>query len=100
MSFTPIGDRIFVRADNPEAVTKSGLIIPSSAQKDTGTGVVKFMGPGMLMKNGKRWPMEFVVGERVIFDTRNPWPSAVVDGETLLSMRDDAILAVIEPDSV
>jgi chaperonin GroES len=98
MSFTPIGDRIFVRADNPEAVTKSGLIIPPSAQKDTGTGVVVHMGPGMLMKTGERWPMMFEIGERVIFDTRNPWPTVEVDGEKLLSMRDDAILAVIDPE--
>ena len=100
MSFTPIGDRIFVRVDNPEAITKSGLIIPASAQKATGTGVVKFMGPGMLTKTGARWPMGFAVGERVIFDAQNPWPSIEVEGEKLLSMRDDAILAVLEPDSV
>jgi chaperonin GroES len=98
MSFEPLNDRVFVRVDNPESITKSGLIIPERAQKPTGTGVVTHVGPGMLMKTGARWPMPCQPGERVIFDAQNPWPTIEIEGEKLLSMRDDAILAVIDPE--
>ena len=96
MSFEPLGDRIFVRADNPEAITKSGLIIPDLARKATGTGIVRFAGPGMLMKTGARWPMPVKVGEHVIFDAQAPYSTVEIGGEKLLSMRDDVLLAVIE----
>jgi chaperonin GroES len=94
MSLTLLGNRILVKADDPESLTKSGLIIPDSAKKPTGTGRVVAMGPGMLMKTGERWPMpDVALGARVVFDARNPFPTVMLNGEKLLSMRDDHILA-------
>jgi chaperonin GroES len=95
MSLTLLGNRILVKPDHPEAFTKGGLIIPDSAKKPAGFGVVRAIGPGMLMKNGERWPMPegITVGARVVFDARDPFPKVILDGEELLSMRDDHILA-------
>ncbi len=96
----PLGNRILIKPDEPEGITKSGLIIPDIAKKPTGTGVVVAMGPGMLRSNGERWVMpDIKPGDRVIFDARNPFPRIELDGVELLQMRDDTILAVFEDGS-
>jgi co-chaperonin GroES (HSP10) len=103
MSFTPLGDRIFVKAD--AAATKVGsLFIPASAaekrRKEVGcTGIVRFIGPGMLTKDGGRWPMPDVrIGDRVIY-LDQPWPTVKIGDEELVSLRDDGLLAVVENDT-
>jgi co-chaperonin GroES (HSP10) len=95
---SPLGSRVLVKPDKPDERSKSGLIIiPDNAKKPTGTGVVVAMGPGMLKKDGERWPMPDVVpGERVIFDWRSPFPETELNGVKLLVMRDDHLLAVLE----
>jgi len=93
----PLGDRIFIRPDEPEGVTKGGLIIPERAKKPAGTGVVVFMGPGLLLKDGTRYPMPAVQpGDRVVFSAQDPFPKVKIDGVELLSMHDDSILGVVE----
>lgn len=94
---TLLGNRILVRADKPDERSKGGIWIPDNAKKPTGTGVVVAMGPGMLMKDGRRWAMpDFKPGDRVIFDARENFPRVELNGQTLLSMRDDHMLAVLE----
>jgi chaperonin GroES len=95
--FSPLGARVFVRPDKPEDRFGS-IIIPDSAKKPAFTGVVVAFGPGMLMKNGRRWAMpEIQRGDRVVYQVLNPYPVVELDGVRLLSMHDDDILAVVEP---
>jgi co-chaperonin GroES (HSP10) len=102
LGFTPLGDRIFVKADAP-AEKVGNLFIPSAAaakrQKEIGcTGIVRHIGPGMLMKTGSRWPMPDVrVGDRVIY-LDQLWPTVKIGDEELVSLRDDGLLAVVEND--
>ena len=92
----PMGDRVFIKPDEP--VEKIGSIfIPQTARQKTGTGTIVAMGPGMLRKDGGRWPMPDVpVGARVIYDADSPWPRVKLGGEEFLQLRDDAVLAVFE----
>ena len=100
MSFRPLENRILVKPDPVESTTKGGLLIPESARQAANFGTVVAMGPGMLMSDGTRWPMPegLRVGHRVVYDGKNPWPKVVIDGETLLQLRDDTILAIVEPE--
>jgi co-chaperonin GroES (HSP10) len=92
----PLGARILIKPDKP-ADRIGSLIIPDSAKKPTDTGVVVSMGPGMLMKDGGRWEMPACKpGDRVIYNARNPFVQIELNGEKLLQMRDDDLLAVIE----
>jgi chaperonin GroES len=95
---TPTENRIYVKPDDGEKVSRGGIIIPENAVKKTGTGVVRAMGPGMLRKNGSRWPMPdgLKVGDRVVFDKDHPFPRINLDGEELLILRDDTVLAIVE----
>lgn len=97
MSFKALGDRVFVRPDVPEERIGS-LIIPHSARKKVGTGLVKYHGPGMLTKTGERWPMPLRVGDRVMFNSDMPFMEVEIAGEKLLAMRDNDVFAVVEND--
>jgi co-chaperonin GroES (HSP10) len=102
MTFRAMSDRVLILPDAaPDKV--GSLYIPDTAkaalQRKTGrTGIVRFMGPGMLTNDGMRWPMPDVkIGDRVLF-LDQPWPETEIAGEKLLSMRDEAVLAVVEND--
>ena len=95
---TLLGARILVRPDPIE--DKIGLIfIPDNAKKPAATGVVAAMGPGMLCKDGTRWPMpDIKPGDRVVFtrDIREVQARVKIDGVEYLKMFDDDVLAVLE----
>jgi co-chaperonin GroES (HSP10) len=100
MSFRPTGDRIFIKADLPRERFGSIVLPPATAdrlRKENGlTGIVRYMGPGCLMKTGERWPMPDVrIGDRVLY-LDQPWPIVKIGDEELVSMRDDGLLAVLE----
>jgi chaperonin GroES len=97
MKVSLLGARILVQPDKPEDRTRGGLWIPDNAKSPTGTGVVVSMGPGMLMKDGGRWPMpDCKPGDRVLYGARDPYPKVMLNDVMLLSMRDDDVLAVFE----
>jgi chaperonin GroES len=92
----PMADRVFIKPDAP-AEKIGSLFIPHTARAKTGTGTIVAMGPGMLKKDGTRWPMPDVpIGARVIYDAESPWPRIKVRDEEYLQLRDDAVLAVFE----
>lgn len=94
-----LGARVLVRPDKADDRSKGGIWIPEKAKKPTGTGVVVALGPGMLKKDGTRWEMPDVKpGDRVVYSDKDPFPRVTLNGIEHLSMRDDSILAVLEPD--
>jgi co-chaperonin GroES (HSP10) len=104
VGFRPLADRILVRPDKVgEFATAGGRIVLPQAtraalQKRVNVGTVLSVGPGMLMGNGERWPMPCKPGDRLLFIADGP-VHVTVDGEELLSMRDDFALAVLEEES-
>lgn len=91
-----MNDRVYVRPDKaPERV--GNIIIPDSAKKRPQQGVVVYAGPGMVTKDGGRWPMPVRPGDRVIYIDNN-YIEVEIAGEKLIVMRDDTILAVVEND--
>lgn len=89
--FRLTGDRVAIRVE--EDIYKGRIIIPATAKKDPPMkGRVVAVGPGMLTRTGERWPMPVKVGELVIFH-KNEGREVVINGEKLLLVRDDAILA-------
>lgn len=95
---TLTGDRVMVKPDEPLKVSAGGILLPPSAQKkeEVTTGLVIATGPGMLMKNGNRWPIPVLPGERVIYGKRAGTPLEW-NGENYLMMHDDDMVAVLDP---
>ena len=67
MSIRPIGDRIAVRPVAAEETTKSGIVLPGSAQEKPHQGEVVAVGSGYVAQaTGQRIPLEIKVGDKVV----------------------------------
>ena len=63
----PLGDRIVLKPGKEEEVTRGGIVLPDSARKKPREGEVLAVGPGKLLENGERAPVEVSVGDTVIY---------------------------------
>jgi len=65
----PLGDHVVVKPLKEEEVTASGIILPDTVDKEKkAEGEIVAVGPGKLLENGSRGPMEVKVGDHVIFE--------------------------------
>ncbi len=95
MNIRPLGDRIVVRRLEEETKTAGGIYIPDSAAEKPSEGEVVAVGNGRTANNGELIAMEVKAGDKVIFGKYSGNEVKVGD-ETLLIMREEDILAVVE----
>lgn len=95
MKLRPLHDRILVKRLEEEQVTKGGIIIPDSAKEKPIKGEVVAAGPGKVVDDGKQIAMSVKTGDKVIFN-KYAGTEVKIDGDELLIMREDDVLAVIE----
>ena len=95
MKIRPLHDRVVVRRTEEERTTASGIIIPDSATEKPNRGEVIAAGNGKITDSGEVRAMDVKVGDQVLFGQYGGTP-VKVDGEELLMMKEDDILAVIE----
>jgi chaperonin GroES len=67
MNIKPLGDRVLIKQIDSEEVTKGGIVLPDTAKEKPQEGEVLAVGPGKILDNGQRAPMEVKVGDRVLF---------------------------------
>lgn len=95
-SIRPLHDRIIVQRDEAETRTTSGIYLPESSKDRPKTGTIKAVGDGKLnTETGERVPLTVKAGDRVIFSSYSG-TEVKLDGEEVLIMSEDDILAVIE----
>lgn len=91
----PLDDKIVLETISKEEVTKSGLVLPDTAEKERPEeGKVIAVGPGKMMENGTRAMMSVKVGDKVIFSKYGP-SEVKVDGREYLVVKEEDILAII-----
>ncbi len=94
-SLRPLNDKIIVRRLDAEDKTKGGIILPEKAKEKPREGIVKSVGDGKLLENGKRMAIQVKTGDRIIFSSY-AGSEIKVDGDELLILGEDDILAVVE----
>lgn len=94
MALRPLNDRVIVKRLDNERKTASGIVIPDSAAEKPDQGEVLSIGPGKKTEDGKLLPIDLKVGDKVLFG-KYAGQSVKVNGEELLVIREDEILAVI-----
>jgi len=94
MNLRPLHDRVIVKRLDQETKTASGLIIPDAAAEKPDQGEVLAIGNGKVQDNGQVRPLEVKVGDRVLFG-KYSGQAVKVDGEELLVMREEDIMAVV-----
>ncbi len=95
MNIRPLHDRVIVKRLNPERKTASGIVIPDAAAEKPDQGEILAVGPGKRDDAGKLIPMDVKTGQRVLFG-KYAGQAIKVDGEEVLVMREDDIMAVVE----
>ncbi len=97
MKVTPIGDRIVVQRQEAEEKTSGGIILPDKAKNKPQKGKVLAVGPGKVLKDGKRRAMQLKVGDTILFTT---WAGDEFkdrrENREILLMREEDVLAVID----
>lgn len=94
MKLKPLADRVVIKMAEAEETTKSGLILAGSAKEKPEVAEVLAVGPGGTV-NGKEVKMEVSVGDKVIVG-KYAGTNVKVDGEELIIVRQDEILAIVE----
>ncbi len=90
----PLGNRVLVKRSEART-TKSGIILPDSAQEKQRQGEIVAVGPGKMGKNGVVSPLDLSVGDTVLFSS---YAGVEVKGEAreeFLILSEDDILAVL-----
>ncbi|PIE00789.1 MAG: co-chaperone GroES [Thiothrix nivea] len=95
MKIRPLHDRIVVRRMEEERTTASGIIIPDNATEKPDRGEVLAVGPGKVGDDNERVALQVKVGDKVLFG-KYAGTAVKVDGEEVLIMREEDVLAVIE----
>jgi chaperonin GroES len=94
MKLRPLHDRVIVKRLEEEKKTASGIVIPDSAAEKPDQGEVLSVGPGKKDDKGTVSPMDVKVGDRVLFG-KYAGTTVKIDGEELLVMREEDIMAVV-----
>lgn len=96
MNLKPLSDRVVVRRVDSESVTKGGIFIPDAAAEKADQGTVLAVGPGARNKvTGEITPLDVAINDKVLFG-KFAGQTVKVDGEEVLILKEDDILAVIQ----
>jgi chaperonin GroES len=91
----PLGDRVVVKPTAREEMTKSGIVLPDTAKEKPQEGSVLAVGPGRILDDGKREPIDVKKGDKVLY-AKYAGTEFKVDGEDLLIVSQKDILAIVE----
>ncbi|HZT80465.1 MAG TPA: co-chaperone GroES [Gemmataceae bacterium] len=95
MKVVPLNDKIVVRRLEAEEKTAGGIVLPDTAKEKPKQGKVLSLGDGKLLESGKRAAFQVKEGDTVLFSSY-AGNEVTVDGDELLIMTEDDILAVVE----
>ncbi len=95
MNLRPLNDRVVVKRMEEEQKTAGGIIIPDTAKEKPIQGEVIAAGNGRIMEDGTRRALDVKKGDKVLFG-KYSGTEITVEGDEVLIMREDDILAIIE----
>ena len=94
MKIRPLHDRVVVRRMEEETTSAGGIVLPGSAAEKPTQGEIVAVGNGQVTDNGVR-ALDVKVGDTVMFG-QYAGTEIKVDGEALLIMSENDIVAVVE----
>jgi chaperonin GroES len=95
MKLRPLHDRVIVKRMEEERMSAGGIVIPDSATEKPVRGEVLAVGNGKILDNGDKRALDIEVGDTILFG-KYSGTEVKVEGEELLVMREEDIMAVIE----
>jgi len=95
MNIRPLNDRVIVKRLEEEKTSPGGSRIPDAATEKPVRGEGLAGGAGKVLDNGQIRPLAVKAGEKVLFG-KYAGTEIKVDGQEILVMREDDIIAVLE----
>jgi chaperonin GroES len=95
MNIRPLQDRVIVKRMEEETTSAGGIVLPDSATEKPIRGEVTAVGPGKVLDNGDKRPLDVKVGDTVLFG-KYSGTEVKIDEEEVLVMREEDIMGVIE----
>ena len=94
MKVRPLHDRLLIRRIEEKETVKGGIIIPDTAKEKPQEGEVLAVGNGKILENGTKVPLDVKVGNRILFG-KYSGTDIKIDGQEVLILREDEVLAVL-----
>ena len=95
MKIRPLHDRVIVKRLEEERTSPGGIVIPDSAAEKPVQGKVLAVGKGKILEDGTVRPLDVKVGDKILFG-KYSGTEIKIDGEELVVMREDDLMAVFE----
>lgn len=95
MRLKPLHDRIIVKRVEEDEKTSGGIIIPDTIKEKPQQGKVAAGGPGKVAQDGSLISPAVEEGGRILF-SKYAGTEIKIDGEDLLIMHEDDVLAVFK----
>jgi chaperonin GroES len=91
----PLFGNVLIKPLESEAKTASGIILPETVQKESQVGTVMAIGKGWHNNDGKTFPLEVKVGQKVMY---KKWGNneVKVENEEWTIVDEKDILAIVE----
>ena len=94
MKIIPLGDRVVIKNQEMNEVSKGGIILAGAAKEKPQMAVVVAVGPGGNV-DGKEIVMNVKKGQKVIY-SKYAGNEVKLDGEEYVIVRQSDILAIVE----
>lgn len=95
MNLRPLHDRVIVKRLEEERVSQGGIIIPDTAAEKPMKGEILAIGTGKLLETGEIRKLDVKKGDKILFG-KYSGTEVKVNGQDVLVMREDDIMAVFE----
>jgi chaperonin GroES len=91
----PLGDRVVIQPTPREEMTKSGIVLPDTVKEKPQEGTIIAAGPGKILDDGKREPMDVKSGDKVLY-AKYAGTEFKIDDDELLIVSQKDILAIVQ----
>ncbi|QIM63523.1 co-chaperone GroES [Pasteurellaceae bacterium Orientalotternb1] len=95
MNIRPLHDKVILKREEVETKSAGGIVLTGSAAQKSTRGKVLAVGNGRTLDNGTLLPLNVKVGDVVIFNEFGV-KAEKIDGEEVLILSEDNILAIVE----
>jgi chaperonin GroES len=86
---------VIVKRLEEERTSPGGIVIPDTATEKPIQGKVVAVGKGKILEDGNVRPLDVKVGDKILFG-KYSGTEVKVDGDDLLVMREEDVMAIIE----
>jgi chaperonin GroES len=96
MEIRPLHDRVIIKREEQESKSAGGIVLTGSAAEKSTRGKVIAVGNGRVLENGDVKALDVKVGDMVIFSDGYGVKTEKLDGEEVLILSENDILAIVE----